>query len=119
VSVRAPHLLANFKAEVARLWIKLPSAVVSNFKKRRTIFTWCRRKNADVFFLQETHSNKATEDQWQREWGGKMLFSHGSLNSCGTTILINNKANCTVLCTVPDPLSIFMHQTKVKTRSIF
>ena len=27
---------------------------VSNFKKRHTIFTWCRRKNADVIFLQET-----------------------------------------------------------------
>ena len=24
---------------------------VSNFKKRRTIFTWCRRKNADVIFF--------------------------------------------------------------------
>ena len=47
---------------------------VSNFKKRRTIFTWCRRKNADVIFLQETHSKKATENQWQREWGGKNAF---------------------------------------------
>ena len=82
---------------------------VSNFKKRRTIFTWCREKNADViFFLQETHSNKATENQWQREWGGRMLFSHGSPNSCGTAILINNKVNCTVLCTVPDPLGRFV-----------
>ena len=77
---------------------------VSNFKKRRTIFTWCRKKNAGVIFLQETHSNKATENQWQREWGGRMLFSHGKSNSCGTAILINNKVNCTVLCTVPDPL---------------
>ena len=30
-----------------------------------------------------------------------MLFSHGSPNSCGTAVLINNKANCTVLHTVP------------------
>ena len=22
---------------------------VSNFKKRRIIFTWCRKKNADIF----------------------------------------------------------------------
>ena len=61
---------------------------ISNFKKRRTIFTWCRRKNADVILLQETHSNKTTEIQWKNEWGGKMLFSHGSPNSCGTAILI-------------------------------
>ena len=31
-----------------------------------------------------------------------MLFSHGIPNSCGTAILINNKANCLVLSTVPD-----------------
>ena len=62
--------------------VSLNARGVSNFKKRRTIFTCCGRKNADVIFLQETHSNKATEHQWQREWGGKMLFSHGSPNSC-------------------------------------
>ena len=81
---------------------------ISNFKKRRTIFTWCRRKSADVIFLQETHSNKTTEIQWKNEWGGKMLFSHGSPNSCGTAILINNKANCSVLHTIPDPLGRFI-----------
>ena len=31
VSVRAPHLLANYKVKDARLWIKLPSA------KRKTL----------------------------------------------------------------------------------
>jgi len=72
-------------------------------KNRCTIFTWCHRKNADMsFFSQEMHSNKATENQWQHEWGEQMLFSHGSPNSCGTAILINNKANYAVLCTVPD-----------------
>ncbi|KAL9983202.1 hypothetical protein ACROYT_G005340 [Oculina patagonica] len=37
-----------------------------------------------------------------------MLFSHGSPNSCGTAILINNKANCTVLSTTPDPSGRFI-----------
>ena len=32
-----------------------------------------------------------------------MLFSHGNPNSCGT-----NKVNCTVFCTVPDPLGRFV-----------
>ena len=47
---------------------------ISNFKKRRTIFTWCRRKSADVIFLQETHSNKTTEIQWKNEWGGNIDY---------------------------------------------
>ena len=29
---------------------------LSNFKKRRAIFTWCRKQNANIIFLQETHS---------------------------------------------------------------
>ena len=81
---------------------------ISNFKKRRTIFTWCRQKNADVIFLQETHSVLASEKQWKNEWVGKMLFSHGSPNSCGTAILISNKANCTELSTTADPLERFI-----------
>ena len=81
---------------------------VSNFKQRRTILLGVAERMQTCFFLQETHSNKATENQWQHEWGRKMLFSYGSPNSWGTTILINNKANCTVLCTVPDPLGRFI-----------
>ena len=36
---------------------------LSNFRKR-TIFLWCRKRNADFvfFFLQETHSTIATEN---------------------------------------------------------
>ena len=37
-----------------------------------------------------------------------MLFSHGSPNSFGTAILISNKANCTVLSTIPDPQGRFI-----------
>ena len=44
----------------------------------------------------------------ENEWGGKMLFSHGSPNSCGTAILISNKANCTELSTIPDPQGRFI-----------
>ena len=28
------------------------------------IYTWCRKKNADFFFLQETHSKKEVESLW-------------------------------------------------------
>ena len=29
---------------------------LSNFKKHRAIFAWCRKQNANIIFLQETHS---------------------------------------------------------------
>ena len=36
---------------------------LSNFRKRRTIFTWCRKQKADLIFLQESHSTKGGECQ--------------------------------------------------------
>ena len=46
--------------------------------------------------------------QWKNEWGGEMLFSHGSPNSCATAILIRNNTNYTLLSTIPDPLGHFI-----------
>ena len=45
---------------------------------------------SDVIFLQETHSKIETENQWEREWGGKLLSSHGSSNSRGVAIFFRN-----------------------------
>ena len=44
----------------------------------------------DRIFLQETHSTQEVERQWEREWGGKMLFLHGANNARGVTILVRN-----------------------------
>ena len=88
--------------------ISLNVTGISNFNKRRTIYTWCRKQKADFIFLQEMHSKKETEVQWKNEWGAEMLFSHGSPNSCGTAILISNNTNYKLLSTIPDPLGRFM-----------
>jgi len=47
---------------------------LSNFKKRRAIFSWCRKQKADLIFLQETHSSKERETQWKKEWGGRDII---------------------------------------------
>ena len=60
---------------------------INNFRKRRTIYTWCRKQKADFIFLQETHSKVDSERQWKNEWGGDMIMSHGTSNSCGVAIL--------------------------------
>jgi len=81
---------------------------ISNCTKRRTIYTWCRKQKGDFVFLQETHSKKETEVQWKNEWGGEILFLHGSPNSCGTAISIRNNRNYSVLSTTRDPLGRFI-----------
>ena len=47
---------------------------LSNFRKRRAIFTWCRKQKADLIFLQETHSTKESEYKWKKN-GVPRLFS--------------------------------------------
>jgi hypothetical protein len=59
-------------------------------KKCREIFRWLKKihngKNA-LTLLQETHSSAKDEGIWEKEWGSKIIFSHGSTNSCGVAIL--------------------------------
>ena len=63
---------------------------ISNFKKRKTIFTWCKKRAPDVIFLQETHSVKETESLWRHQWGSDIFFSHGTTNARGVAILVKN-----------------------------
>ena len=61
--------------------------------KRNKIFKFLNNKvsKEGVFFLQETHSTPADEDKWTNEWGGNLVFSHGSSNSTGVIVGFNNK----------------------------
>ena len=66
---------------------------ISTFQKRRTIFTWCR-KRADIFLLQESHSTAAAENQWGNEWGAELITCYISSNSRGFAILIKKGVVC-------------------------
>ena len=81
---------------------------ISNFKKRRTIFTWCRKRQADIIFLQETHSIFQTDTQWKNEWGAELHTSHGTSNSRGVAIMIKNGFDCTVCQKLVDPLGRYI-----------
>ena len=61
---------------------------LSNFKKRRPIFAWCRKQNANIIFLQETHSTRDRKKQWRAEWGAPLALAHGSSNVRGVAIII-------------------------------
>ena len=55
--------------------------------KRRALFLYLKNQRADLYCLQETHSKKEDEIPWASEWGGKILFSHGTEHSKGTCIM--------------------------------
>ena len=83
--------MANSKAKPES--IKLLSLNVrglSNFHNGRAIFSWCRKRKAElVLFLQETHS--ITERR-----GAQVLFSRGNKNARVVAILIKNSLDITI-----------------------
>ena len=59
-------------------------------KKRRAIFDK-HRFHADILILQETHSTPEIETIWEKEWGGKIVFAHGTGSKKGVAILFSKK----------------------------
>ena len=83
-------------------FISLNTRGISNYRKRRTIFTWLRKQKPDVIFLQETHSTQGNEACLQKEWGATLICSHGANNARGVAILIRNNFDCVVEDSVID-----------------
>ena len=54
---------------------------LKNIIKRNSIFQWLKQNHTGIIFIQESHSYKGCATQWEREFGCKMFFSHGSSNS--------------------------------------
>ena len=86
---------SKFKPDSLKL-ISLNVRGLGNFPKHRAIFTWCQKQKAYVIFLQKTHSTKNCEAQWKKEWGSLIIFSHGTSNARGVTVLIKNKLDIVI-----------------------
>jgi len=90
---------------------------ISNFKKRKTIFTWCRKQKADFIFLQETHSKTDSERCWRNEWGGEIIMAYGSSNSRGVAIIVKKNVDCTIHSKILDPSGQFVIiKTEIKDK---
>ena len=55
--------------------------------KRKSIFE-TYRKRADILILQETHSSEQAANIWKNEWGGEIIFNHGTNMARGIAILL-------------------------------
>ncbi len=59
-------------------------------EKRRQVFNWLHNKDFSVLLLQESHSTENTENRWESEWGGKIIFAHGTSSERGVAFLFKN-----------------------------
>ena len=70
---------------------------LNNPNKRNKIFNLLKTKKTDLALLQETHSTKATETQWQKEWTGISFWNSGPTHqSAGVALLFNKNFECKI-----------------------
>ena len=66
--------------------------------KRSRVFSALRAENCDIYLLQETHVQSVQEGKlWERDWGGRAIFSPGSNRSAGVGILINPRSSVEIV----------------------
>ena len=84
---------------------------IRNYDKRKAIFLWISKQNADVIFLQETYSTKEVEHVWGLQWKGEIFFAHGSEHSKGVMILTKEGLDIKISDSQLDPEGrfIFLH----------
>ena len=70
---------------------------INNFRKQRSVFARCKKQKVDLIFLQETHSTENHESQWLKEWGSRILFSHGSGDARGVAVLFKRGLDIKIL----------------------
>ena len=92
--------------------------------KRKIIFHHLKDKYPHgIYLLQETHSSLDIENEWKKQWGGDIYFSHGLTDSCGVAILIspdlNIDANVVCLDDGGRILVIELHNPEFEKLTIF
>jgi len=93
---------------------------LGSFRKRRAIFTWCRKQKADLIFLQETHTTKSCESLWKKEWGYSIMFSHGDTNARGVAVLIRRGLDIVIQHEHCDSKGrLIMLNAKIKDKNYF
>ncbi len=59
-----------------------------DYRKRAMLFDLIKKKNIDVMFVQETHTDVQNENAWKMEWEGEVIMSHKTNISGGVAILL-------------------------------
>ena len=63
----------------------------------------------DIFFLQETHSDKNIEKEWARDFKYRLYFNHDSASAGGLLIGIRKGIDCQIKKKVLLPFAMIMH----------
>jgi len=70
--------------------------------KRKKVFHWLKKKKANIYMLQETHSTSNIETKWHAQWGSKTIFSHGTSEKLGVSIFFNGNFDYEIIDSMVD-----------------
>ena len=66
------YMFASSKENVNFKILSLNVRGIRSPEKRKALFIWLNKQNADIIYLQETYSSKDIENMWRTQWSGKM-----------------------------------------------
>ena len=64
-----------------------------NDLKRNVLLGYLKDCNFKLVLLQETHSDRNDEVIWSKQWGGQILFNHGTRHSKGVASLTSKNSD--------------------------
>ena len=67
-----------------------------DISKRKQLFLMMKKLNFHIILLQETHSTVTDEEEWKQQWGGDLLFSHGTNTARGVAVLFSPRTQVEV-----------------------
>ena len=79
-----------------------------NVSKRGAMFSYLKMQKATIYCLQETYSSPEDEKVWSAEWGGKIIYLHGTTHSKGVCILLNPSSSFKLSSIQVDPEERFL-----------
>ncbi len=64
---------------------------IRDMLKRKALFLFCKGKEADFCFVQETYACKEDVLFWRSQWGSDMWFSFGVSNRTAGVAILKDK----------------------------
>ena len=80
-----------------------------DIRKRALLFELIKQKGIDIALVQETHSDRANEVDWRKEWEGEVSFSHMCSTRGGVAVLFARRFL---------PISFVIEQVRSEARRV-
>jgi exonuclease III len=69
---------------------------LADFKKRKDVFMYLRKFNADIICLQDIHVAEGRQNSFKNSWGQHSIIATGTANSRGVAILTGRNRAITI-----------------------